>query len=64
MLIVASVAAIGVGVYKVSHGCGLATTINIMWAAYNALMLSMVFYFNRLFNIYEPGSLYVKVPIV
>ncbi len=47
VLIVLSLAAVAVGIYKLINSLDLILIINIIWAAYHAFMLGMVFYFNR-----------------
>lgn len=53
-LMVLSLAAVAVGIYQVISGLDPVVIVNIVWAAYHAFMLGMVFYFNRSFRPYEP----------
>lgn len=64
VLIIASIVAIVFGVYKTFNGYGLATFINVLWAAYHVAILSMVFYFNKEFRIYESKPVYIQPPTV
>lgn len=46
-LMILSLAAIAVGIYRVTNGLDLVVIINTIWATYHAFLLGMVFYFNR-----------------
>lgn len=59
-LMTLSLAAIAVGIYRVTNGLDSVVIINIIWAAYHAFLLGMVFYFNRSFEPYQPMPVFVE----
>jgi len=63
IIIIASLVAMAVGIYKVFNGYGLAMIINILWAGYHVVLLSMIFYFNRSFETYKPETVFVEIEI-
>jgi len=52
-LMLLSLAAVAVGIYRLTNALDQVVIINIIWAAYHAFLLGMVFYFNRSFKPYQ-----------
>lgn len=50
VLMILSIAAVFAGVYKLTQVLDFAVLVNAVWAAYHAVLLGMVFYFNRYFE--------------
>ncbi len=58
MLMILSLAAVAVGIYRLSNVLDTVVIINMAWAAYHTFLLGMVFYFNRSFEPYQPRPVF------
>lgn len=63
VLLALSVAALGSGVYRLAVAFDPAIIVNIVWASYHIFLLSMVFYFNRSFESYQPKPLFRRLSL-
>ncbi|MBL7208728.1 MAG: glycosyltransferase [Dehalococcoidia bacterium] len=62
-LMILSLAAVTVGIYRLGNVFDTVVIINMVWATYHAFLLGMVFYFNRSFKPYRPRPVFrVSVP--
>ncbi len=60
VLLALSIAAIATGMYRLTIALDPAIIVNIVWASYHIFLLSMVFYFNRSFESYQPRPLFME----
>lgn len=59
-LMILSLAAVAAGVYRLVTAFDPVIIINIIWAAYHAFLLGMVFYFNRSFKPYQARPVFIE----
>ena len=59
-LMILSLAAVGVGIYRLSNVLDTVVIINMVLATYHACLLGMVFYFNRSFKPYQPRPIFIE----
>lgn len=63
VLMAVSLLAVFMGTYKLTQDLDLAVLVNVLWAAYHAALLGMVFYFNRSFRPYRAWPVFEEVPV-
>jgi len=60
VLIILSLVAVAVGIYRLTIVLDPVVIINSIWAAYHAFLLGMVFYFNRPFKPYQAKPVFIE----
>lgn len=60
VLMILSLAAVAVGIFRLVSALDIAVVVNVIWAAYHAFLLGMVFYFNRSFKPYQARSVFAE----
>ena len=61
VLVLLSLDAVVISVYKLIVKLGLVAVVDMIWAVCHTFMLGMVFYFNRYFEPYEPKPIFVEL---
>lgn len=60
ILMILSLTAVVVGIYKLTSSLDWAVVVNVSWVTYHAVMLGMVFYFNRSFEPYHTETIFIE----